>query len=146
MPVITNLDGEHGVIIHRASGRITFEDIRREVEALFADHLSRHSLWDLTEADLSEFQVGEVRSLLDSLAPLAQKRAEMGARIAFSILQPVNYGICRIIEAVAEALPCERRVFYSYEEALAWLVETSSPSIQGESEPSQSPAERPDEP
>jgi hypothetical protein len=144
MPIITDLDGEHGVVIHRVAGRITFEEIRHEVEALFAEHPMRHSLWDLTGADLSEFQVGEVQLLLDSLAPLAQKRSEMGVRTAFSILQPVNYGICRIIDAVAEALPCERRVFYSYEEALAWLAEAASPGDQEDSGSDQASAKRPD--
>jgi hypothetical protein len=127
MPFTSHIDEENGIVIHRGSGMITFEEVRHELERFFAETPTLHSLWDLCEADLSCFNTVDFRVLLNFVKQHADKRAESGAKTAFAAKHPATYGICRMILSISDTLPYPRMVYYTMEEALNWIKGSENP-------------------
>jgi hypothetical protein len=132
MPISTEVDSERNLVVHRLSGKITFAEVSQTIETHFATNLTRHTIWNLSEADLSGFDPKDLATLVTPYMPLAKKRAEAGAKTAFVAPQPVNFGLCRIVEAVTNTLPFPRQVFYSLDEAMNWLMENGKGEEAGD--------------
>ena len=100
----------------------------REIRDAFEDMLAHpdfapgmNSLWDLREAQLETISVEAVQRLVAFVAKHSEARGE--GRAALVAESDVAFGICRIYEAFASALPTDVRAFRRLEEATEWLTE-----------------------
>ncbi len=86
-------------------------------------NLTRFALWDFTQADLAELYEQDIRTLFYTLGPMTERRR--GGKTAMVFSRKVDFGVGRMIEAIAEAmeLPVRFRSFWDFDAAEGWLEE-----------------------
>ena len=121
MPVEFLIDEERRCTTVIVRGSLTLEVARRAHKDLYAQDAYRSpmvSLWDLSEATLDPGP-GEVLRLVEFIR---EHRGEKGVtRTAIVASRVVDFGISRMFEAHAAALPFEVKVFRKSDEARRWL-------------------------
>ena len=123
MPITTQVDARNNLRLHRVSGVLRFDELRSALATLYADQRyepEQNALWDLREADLSDFSTDQVRGIV-SLVRSAW--AEAGnAKAALVVSETFAFGMARMYEQWLGAQPESRiGLFESFDEALVWL-------------------------
>jgi hypothetical protein len=122
MPFETICVAESDLIIHEGHGSITFADIRAQLENCFgATGWSRHSLWDLRDANLRKLSAEEVRTLAEQATAFATIRS--GKRNAWVATSPCDFGLCRMSEFLADDAGLCLGVFLDFEAAMNWITQ-----------------------
>jgi hypothetical protein len=120
MKLETQIDTEVGIRRHRVTGPLdtgAIADALRELRARPDYDPSLPALWDLRDAEI-DVSAEEVRRLADVVAGLGR----LPVRTALVVSRPAAYGLARMYDQLVESKAFrEGAVFYSLEEALAWL-------------------------
>lgn len=87
----------------------------------YAGHVTRLSLWDLTEADLSSIATDEIEDFAEYARHLAEIRK--GEKTAIVCCGTFEFGLGRMFETYLElaGLPLEVSIYRSLENAKKWL-------------------------
>jgi len=125
--VRTLIDTSAGLVIHEAEGPLSLDEIESEVQATLANPAFRpgmKTVWDLRDASIATLSEDAVRSLIEF--NLVRKEQRGGGRAAIVASQDADFGIARMFQAYAEALPWETMVFRGLDDALPWLQGSTS--------------------
>lgn len=117
-------DPEKGIAYIKMSGNLQKKDILEAFDVAVADKRYRsgmNRLWDYRDADLSA---------LDSatIAEMAQYSSKFpdginDAKVAFLVGRKLEFGLTRMFAAYASEMSSTVKVFYSLEDAEAWLIQ-----------------------
>lgn len=120
MELETHIDAEAGIRCHRITGPLdvgAIADAVRELRARADYDPSMPALWDLREAEV-RVTAEEVRGLADVVAGLGRPPV----RTALVVSRQAAYGLARMYDQLVESRAARQGgVFYSLEEAAAWL-------------------------
>jgi hypothetical protein len=123
MTIRTESDDTADIRIHRVSGVLQFDELLEALAALYGGAEFRpeqNALWDLREADLTEFSTDQVRTIVGLVR---EKWAATGtARAALVVAVTADFGMARMYEQWLGAEPEGRvGVFEDFDEARAWV-------------------------
>ena len=120
MPFTTILDHTLDLVVHEGHGLISHEEILVELTTCFGEAGWTHnSLWDLRDASLKLLTVDQVRSLAENAKAYAKKKT--GKKNAWVACSPVDFGLCRMSEMIADGVGLYLGVFHDYDDAMNWI-------------------------
>lgn len=124
MTVLTTIDAAAGIVTHKVTGDLLFEDVR-QAYAIRTGHPEFRPemgiLWDLSEANASRMTSSDIRRIA-GLNKARLKKNGVRYKAAFIAPRDIEYGLSRMYEMFADASLVENRVFRTHEEARRWLV------------------------
>lgn len=120
---MVRIDLDRKIAVIAPEGEMTVGEIKAVIKELFA-HPDRskdmYELWDFRGASLS----GITAEGLESVAIFIKRHTGLLAkRTAFVVGRDMEYGVLRMWESYAAAVPQERRIFRNPASALEWLTE-----------------------
>lgn len=116
------LHPEWDLVVHEVIGELTGSALHDAGVALYAlNPVPRYSLWDLSRASVSGFDLDLIRSVQPRLVRKVTGRE--GGKTAVIAPSDVTFGVMRqyLAAAGASELPFEQQVFRSRDQALSWL-------------------------
>lgn len=120
MPFYTVHHQDDGLVVHEGHGRITYEDVRDQLAVCFgASGWTRHSLWDLRDATLEALTAAQVRALADQA--ISYTKLATGRKNGWVAGCPVDFGLCRMSQALSDNHGLDLAVFTDFQQALAWI-------------------------
>jgi hypothetical protein len=124
MPCIVEADVATGVVVVRAEGSLSVEEVRGAILEIWRTpeyQAQLRVLWDLREgavADFSAADLQEIASFND------EKRPELPrSRVAVLVDREVDYGVMRMLGAFLPGQKVENQVFREEAAAWRWLAE-----------------------
>jgi hypothetical protein len=127
LPCHVETDPVHGLVVVRAEGEITAEDIVGAIRDVWREPswLERpHVLWDLRKAGVSAIHTPEVRRIV-STERQERPEEQVHTRMALLASTDVGFGMARVVAAMVADQPIAVRVFRDDEaEAWSWLEGT----------------------
>ena len=119
--VETKFDMALSLTISVAKGMITLDDILNWISNYYSGTVTQLVLWDLTEADLSEITITELKEV----AATVKKRYYLrrGGKTAIVSKGGIEYGIGRVLQDFAkkEGVEIEYMCFRDMLKAKEWL-------------------------
>lgn len=118
----TSFDQKNNLTIHKVEGQITAKEIKEKIETYYAgESITKNTLWDFTQADISNICANEYLGLVNMTKVFAHLRKE--GKTALVISDNVDYGIGRMYETLSEMeeLSYEIRIFRGTKKAENWL-------------------------
>lgn len=124
MPVHTIVNKMDALMIHKVTGKITFERIKSSYKAVrshpdFQENM--HVIWDLRDADASEFDRQDVIRLARYFETQLKNRAKF--KVAVIVSRDLEYGLSRMYQVAAADLPAKIGIFINLEDAKKWVTE-----------------------
>jgi hypothetical protein len=117
-------DDTKNIAYIRLTGALNREIILEAFDAAVADERYRKGmarLWDFRDADLSAFDTATIAGM--ATYSLNFPPGINDVKVAFVASRPLEFGLSRVFQAHAEESKTTISVFYSMEEAEAWLSE-----------------------
>ena len=124
MPIEIDMLAKGTVCAFVCTGTLTVEQIEANQDRWFAiDPRPKLLLWDLGDATLAGVSIEETRQLVERSLKLSEEHG-YADRIAFHVIRPVDYGLCRAAQIFAGLMeyPVEVEVFRDRQAAMEWLV------------------------
>jgi len=117
----THRDTERNLTIFTAEGPLQAADVMRAVQSFYDDAITLNVLWDISNADVSSIESGEIEKIVHLSVTHGETR--VGGKTAVVATEDLTFGLSRVYERLKETahLPFETRVFRSLENAYAWL-------------------------
>jgi hypothetical protein len=117
----TKCDPSRNLTVAKATGMMTSNDFLDWTADYYSGTTTLFVLWDLSEANLSEINTGNIRDDAKLTKSLADKRK--GGKTAIVSGNSLEYGISRMLETFyeMEEVPFEVQVFYDIDKAMEWL-------------------------
>ena len=105
----------------KAVGKMTADDFFDCLASYYSRGVTQLTLWDLTEADLSEIATGEIQDFAEYARHLAEARK--GGKTAIVFRGHFDFGLGRMFETYLElaGLPLKIHVCRCHNEARKWL-------------------------
>jgi len=120
MPITRN-EIESDVTVFEVRGATSAEEIAAAAAEFYRQGPTLHTIWDVSKGSLAGLS-------FDLVCDLARRfthdfPTRRGGRTAIVASKAVDYGVARMIDAVAtlEETPFAVRIFYQFDEALAWI-------------------------
>ena len=123
MKVDTVVDKKASVMIHTVTGKMTFEEIKSSYEAILSHpdfQENMNSIWDLRDADASEFDSIDIIKMARYFETKEKNRAKYKAGIIVS--RDSEYGLSRKYQVATADLPAKVDIFINLEEANRWVT------------------------
>ena len=123
MIVNTFVDKKAAVMIRTVTGEITFEEIKSSYEASLTHpdfQRDMHAIWDIRDADASEFDSQDVIRIARYFETQIKNRAEY--KVAVIVSRDLEYGLSKMYQVAAADLPAKIRIFNNLEEAKKWVT------------------------
>ncbi len=118
----TTYDLPNDLTVAKATGKMTSDDFKEWAEEYYVgDKITSLHLWDVTEADLSEITIEEIKEDAKRTKLLAGVRN--GGKTAIVTHKDLEFGISRMSQAhhEIEVESVEYHTFRSIDEAKEWL-------------------------
>ncbi|MCK4539439.1 MAG: hypothetical protein KAV42_11640 [Candidatus Krumholzibacteria bacterium] len=122
MSVSYRIDRRSGVVLSKATGRVTYEDMLGTIKATINDtrrgspYRELFDLRDVVEYDIDGDGIKKLVSYVTSRGRLVRF-----GRVAYVPSKDMVYGIGRIFEAYASDVPLEFMVFGDIDQASSWV-------------------------
>jgi len=123
MIVNTVVDKKAAVMIHTITGKMTFDEIKSSYEAILSHpefQEDMNSIWDMRDADASEFDSQDVIRLARYFETKLKNRAEF--KVAVIVSRDLEHGLSRMYQVAAVDLPAKIGIFNNLEEAKKWVT------------------------
>ncbi|MEQ8586787.1 MAG: hypothetical protein RLO01_02415 [Thalassobaculaceae bacterium] len=119
-----NFDPEFSIITFTIRGRADSTGIIDTIRQAFEIQPADNSIWDLSEADLSELDHRSLQQIIDAAKPINRQRKD-GARTALVAGREDARALLSLFRALNQYAPShiEYRVVGSIEEAKRWIAE-----------------------
>jgi len=118
----TTVDTKHNLTIHRASGKITSQELLSSINSFYDGSPTLHTLWDFSKAALSSISNESIRQIFS----LVQNRGtnRQNGKTALVAKKDLEYGMARMFQIMStdNGFPFTIKVFRSYDEAMQWLL------------------------
>ncbi|PJA31395.1 MAG: hypothetical protein CO187_09640 [Zetaproteobacteria bacterium CG_4_9_14_3_um_filter_53_7] len=127
MPVLSHVDREKHTILRTASGILQTTDIIETIQqtlSLPSFVTGMHAIWDITNADVSHLERGDMLVVVDYIQSNTDKRGS-GYKIAIAADRDISFGIARMFAILCDGLPFSIAVFRSMELARNWISSES---------------------
>ena len=120
--ILQSTDEEHDLTTVTVLGDVSAGQVRTQIITFLTTRPTRLVLWDIRNGTLSRLSSDDLRELVASGAPYADRRR--GGRTAILCSKPVDFGISRMFGTFANIyhIPFEIHVFDEYEDAMSWLL------------------------
>ena len=121
MPKIeTSIDYQLDLTVHTVSGNVTAQEILDKLDIYYQGKPTLLILWDFTNATWSGISSNELHETVKK----AKKYSRPGGKTAFVFSKEVDFGIGRMLEALAEIedYDYEFRSFRRIKDADKWLT------------------------
>jgi len=116
-------DEVRGFVRIQVIGRFPMRDASQRQAEVASAHPGMHRLWDLREADLSNWTRQEIRGGIEAIASRTPPIAKDELRVAALVTRDLDYGVARMFESMASgSLPIRYAVFRDEPRALEWLA------------------------
>lgn len=120
--VETTYDLTKDLTIVKAKGKMKVQDLLNWIAEYYSGKVTALILWDLTEADIGDVSVDQLREV----AKEARKKADLrrGGKSAFVFSRDLGFGLGRMFEAFLEGnegSPVRYKSFRDINEAREWL-------------------------
>lgn len=112
--------------VFKCTGKVLSTDIEESITAFYAGRPTRHVMWDISDAEISELSATDVRRIAEQTKRVAHSRP--GGKTAIVSAADMPFGLARMYQAFAELAEQNSHVevFRSTEEALAWIGPSDS--------------------
>ena len=123
MIVNTVVDKKAAVMIHTITGKMTFDEIKSSYEAILSHpefQEDMNSIWDMRDADASEFDSQDVIRLARYFETKLKNRVEF--KVAVIVSRDLEHGLSRMYQVAAVDLPAKIGIFNNLEEAKKWVT------------------------
>lgn len=124
MAVKTYIDAELGIAVQKLSGALAAADVVEAQKRLYIEmgvHPKIPCLWDAVDGDVAAaMDSSGMRTAVGGGEEIWERMK--GGRTAILVNDDADFGMGRMYAAMAESMPREIRVFYSKDEAVAWLT------------------------
>jgi len=101
----TIIEQKNNLRFHQVSGRLSFEELRDTLQNIYNDKnidKTLNALWDLSEADISDFTLDEVEQVANFVA---QNWGRVpGTKAAIVVSADYSYGMARMYEILLDSL------------------------------------------
>jgi hypothetical protein len=123
MPVETTVDDSRQLTIFTICESLNFGDVEQSMKTFYAGVVTRNVLWDIQNADVTEFDSGQIQRLAS--LPLRFTEERKGGKTAIVASTDLAFGLSRMFQIFGETkdLPFLFRVFRTTEDALKWIDE-----------------------
>ena len=124
MSINFEIDTARNLIIGKASGKVSHEDLEEIVKQM-VNHPNYNScyneIWDIREVD-------EIKTFFEQTDARIEKEKEIRGikspnREAIIVSNDLQFGTARQYAILAEKIPLIVEVFYDYNKALEWVLE-----------------------
>jgi hypothetical protein len=126
MIVNTVVDKKAEIMIHTVTGNITYEGIKSSYEAAVLTHPDfqddMNSIWDISDADASQFDDHDVIKIARYFEAQTKDRAEY--KVAVIVSRDLEYAVSRKYQVAAADLPAKIGIFNNLEAAKEWVTES----------------------
>jgi len=114
-------DSSRNLTIFKGTGAVRAEQVVAALLEFYRSGSTLNALWDLTEADLTGVDAGEIDRVITTAKEHAHLRE--GGKTAILVSRTVDFGIARRYEITSETRqhPISHYVFRDRDEALKWL-------------------------
>lgn len=118
----STIDRDADLTVHLCLGKITADEIASVVGSFYSSIPTKNIVWDLTDADTSDFSNPRIHELALKVKKIAHSRH--GGKTALVASMDLAFGLSRVYEAFAEGARqiAEIRVFRTLEEAKEWIA------------------------
>jgi hypothetical protein len=117
-----NVDTQHNLTIHRASGKITSQELLSSINSFYDGSPTLYTLWDFSKAALSSISNESIRQMFS----LVQNRGtnRQNGKTAIVATKDLEYGMSRMFQIMStdNEFPFTIKVFRSYDEAIQWIL------------------------
>lgn len=119
-----HFDPDLSLLVFTAIGQIDHREIVEITSAAFAAHQAVNTLWDLTEADLSELDHYRLQDIIKA-AKSVNERRPAGAKTALAAKREDARALLSLFRALNLYAPShiDYRVFSNVSEAKGWIAE-----------------------
>lgn len=120
------VDHERNLTTVTVTGAVDADQVCRQILGFLGANPTSRVLWDLRSGTLSMLSATDMQRIITDCAEHADKRR--GGRTAVLCARPVDFGLARMFETLAELyhVPFDIRVFGEHDEAMAWLFGVNS--------------------
>lgn len=124
MSIKFEIDTKRELIIGKASGKVSHEDLKEIVKQMVNHpnyNPSYNEIWDIREVD-------EIKTFFEQTDERIEKEKEIRGikspnREAIIVSNELQYGTARQYAILAEQIPLIVKVFYDYDKAFEWVLE-----------------------
>lgn len=128
MPIETEIDRDHGILIHKVTGDLKPKDIQAayaQLPRLPGYRLGMPVLYIFGHGSLAKLTDTEFEEITQIFGPHL-KAAGKAYPVAFVAEKDIDYGLSRMYQVLGGHLPVKVNVFRNVADALAWLCPTSA--------------------
>ncbi len=114
-------DQQHDITLVRIQGPVDIDEVIRSIDASFEEQVTRHVIWDVRQADISQLGLADLRLLSKNTEKWDTSRTDpTGIAV---VKAGAGYALARLYAAVNNAShrPVAYHICLSLEQALAWL-------------------------
>jgi len=127
VPVETLVDPKLGIAIQRLTGEVRGEQVVAAQRRVFEDPRNDPAipvLWDARAAITTTVAFDEMRDMVAKAEPLYPRMGP--GRSAILVSRAADFGMGRMYQALSAGTPRTVQVFDDHDEAMAWLLGSSS--------------------
>ncbi len=122
--------GDQGITVFRVNGKVDLDEVIGEISAFYKGDFTNHTMWDLTDADVTDLTREEIEKIVSHAKDFGHLRDN--GKTAFIMPSALKYGLGRMYDSMAQVLshPITHGVFKVYDDAVDWVNKIEQKEIQ----------------
>lgn len=117
----TKFDKSSNLTVEICIGKIDIVEVSEKIKEFYESGPTMNVLWDLSEADTSGIETGDVKAIAD--LTVSQAHSRKGGKTAIVSPKAIAFGLSRMFQSFAEMAEHQAQVqiFRSLDEAKRWI-------------------------
>lgn len=110
-------------------GDIDFQTLMEVMQEFYTENPTKNAIWDLSSASAEQIGSTEIEYIANFVSGYAQTR--IGGRTALVAQEDLEFGVCRMIDTIAEirGIPFEVASFRNLSAAIKWIGTDELPVV-----------------
>ena len=132
MPITTEVDTAAGVVVLRMIGSLSLSDMTAAFDGMLGNPEFQPGMgivWDVRSGAIDALSVDEVQEIPAYVTRRFKMRG--GGRLAIVVAKNLTYGVGRMVDGYADAIPIEREIFRDFDEAVRWASGSTPENGEG---------------